>query len=149
MSDFPLHQLLELAQTNVHWVGSTIQPSHPLSSPFPSAFNLSQHQGFFPMSHFVTSGGQSTRVSASASVLPMNIKDWFPLGWTGWISLQSKGFSRVFSNTTAQKHQFSVTEFSLWSNSHVHTWLMENHSFDYDFANKWQNICWQSNVSAF
>ena len=97
------HQLPELA--HVHWVGDAIQPSHPLSSPSPPTFNLSQHQ-FFPVSRFFTSGGESIGVSASASVLLMNILDWFPLGWTGCISLQSKGPSRVFSNTTVQKHQF-------------------------------------------
>ena len=72
--------------------------------------------------------GQSFVISASTSVLPMNIQDWSPLGWTGWISLQSKGLSRVFSNTTVQKHQFFNTQPSLWSNSHVHTW--KNHSVD-------------------
>ena len=80
---------------------------------------------FFPMSQFFASGGQSIGVSASASVLPMNMQDWFPLGWTGWISLQSKGLSRVFSNTTVPKHQFFVTQLSLQSNSHVHTWPLE------------------------
>ena len=69
--------------------------------------------GSFPMSQFLASGGQSTGVSASALVLPMNIQDWFPLGWTGWISLQSKGLSRVFSNTTVQKHQLFSTQLSL------------------------------------
>ena len=103
------HQLPEPAQTHVHWVGDAIQPAHPLSSPSPPSLNLSQHQGFFQMNQFFTSGGQSIRVSASASVLPMNIQNWSPLGWTGWISLQSKGLSRVFSNTTVQKHQFFGT----------------------------------------
>ena len=70
-------------------------------------------------------GVQSIGVSASASVLPMNIQDWFPLEWTGWISLQSKGLSRVFSNTTVQKHQFFSAQVSLWSNSHIHTWPQE------------------------
>ena len=79
----------------------------------------------FQMSQFSASGGQSIGVSASASVLPMNIQDWFPLGWTGWISLQFKGLSRVFSKTTVQKHQFFGTQFSLWSNSHIHTWPLE------------------------
>ena len=97
-----LHCLPELAQTHVHWVSVAIQPSHPLSSPSPPAFNLSQHQGLFK-SQFFASGGQSTGVSASASVLPMNIQDWFSLGWTGWISLQSKRLSRVFSNTHSSK----------------------------------------------
>ena len=80
--------------------------------------------GSFQMSQFFTSGGQSIGVSASASVLPVNIQDWFPLGLTGWISLQSKRLSRVFSNTTVQKHQFFGTQLSLWFNSHVHTWLL-------------------------
>ena len=75
----------------------------------------------FPMSQFFTSGGQSIGLSASASVLPMNIQDCFPLGWTAWISMQSKGLSRVFSNTTVQKHQFFGTQLSLYSNSHIHT----------------------------
>ena len=72
----------------------------------------------------------SIGVSASASVLPMKIQVWFPLGWTGWISLLSKGLSRVFSNTTVQKHQFFGAQPSLWSNSHIHMWLLENHRFD-------------------
>ena len=79
----------------------------------------------FHMCQLFASGGQSIRVSASTSVLPMNIQDWFPLGWTGWISLQSKRLSRVFSNTTVQKHQFFGAQLSLESNSHIHTWLME------------------------
>ena len=76
------------------------------------------------MSQFFASGGQSSEVSASASVLPMNTQDWSPLGWTGWISLQSKGFSRVFSNTTVQKHQFFSPQLSLWSKSHIHNWVL-------------------------
>ena len=79
----------------------------------------------FPMSQLFTWGGQSIGVSASTSVLPMNIHDWSPFGWTGWISLQSKGLSRVFSNTTVQKHQFFSTQPSLQSNSHIHTWPQE------------------------
>ena len=101
-----------------------IQPSHPLSSPSP-AFNLPQHQGLFRWVSSLQKSGQSIGVSASASVLPMNIQDWFPLGWTDLISLQSKGLSRVFSNTTVQKDQFFGTQLSLWSNSHIHTWLLE------------------------
>ena len=80
------HQLLEFTQTLVHWVGDAIQPSHPLLSPSLPAFTLCQHQGFPPVSQFFASGGQSIGVSASASVLPMSIQDWFPLVWTGWIS---------------------------------------------------------------
>ena len=79
----------------------------------------------FQMSQFFSSGGQSIGVSASASVLSMNIQDWFPLGWTGWISLLFKGLSSVFSNTTVQKHQFFGTQLSSQSNSHIHTWLLE------------------------
>ena len=79
----------------------------------------------FPMSQPFAWGGQSTGVSASASVLPMNTQDWSPLGWTSWISLQSKGLSRVFSNTTAQKHQFFCAQPSSQSNSHIHTWPLE------------------------
>ena len=79
----------------------------------------------FPMSQLFTWGGQSTGVSASASVLPMNTQDWSPSEWTGWISLLSKGLSRVFSNTTVQKHQFFGAQPSSQSNSHIHTWLLE------------------------
>ena len=75
----------------------------------------------FPMSQLFAWGGQSTGISALASVLPMNTQDWSPLGWTGWISLQSKGLSRVFSNTTVQKHKFSGAQLSSHSNSHIYT----------------------------
>ena len=119
------HQLPEFTQTYVHWIGDTIQPSHPLLSPSPPALNLSQGQGLFPMSKHFTSGGQSIGVSASTSVLAMNTQDWSPLGWTGWMSLQSKGLSRVFSKTTVQKHQFFCTQLSLQSNSQIHTWPLE------------------------
>ena len=80
---------------------------------------------FTKRSQFFSSGGHSIGVSTSASVLPINIQDWFPLGLTSWISLQSKGLSRVFSNTTVQKHQFYGAQLSLQSNSHIHTWLLE------------------------
>ena len=118
------HQLPESTQTHVHQVGDAIQPSHPLSSPSPPAHNPSQHQGLF---QWVNSawGGQSIGVSASTSALPMNIQDWSPLGWTGWIALQSKGLSRVFSNTTVQKQQFFHAQLSSQSNSHIHTWPLE------------------------
>ena len=118
------HQLLKCTQTHVHWVRDAIQPSHPLSSPSPPTFNLSQHQGLFQWVSS-SSGNQSIGVSASTSVLPMNTQDWSPLGWTGWTSLQSKGLSRVFSNTTVQKHQFFCIQLYLQSNSHTHTWLLE------------------------
>ena len=105
----------------------SVMPSNPLilchpllllSSIFPSVRSS-------PMSQFFISGGQSIGVSASASVLPMNIQGWFSLGWTGWISLQSLGLSRVFSNTTVQKHQFFGAQLSSQSNSHIHTWPLE------------------------
>ena len=104
--DFPvLHCLPELAQTHFHWVDDTIQQFYLLSSPSPPAFNLSQHQDLF-QSQFFESGGQSIGASASASVLSMNVQDWFPSGWTGLISLESKVLSRVFSGTTVWKHRF-------------------------------------------
>ena len=102
---------------------------HPAISssvvPFSSYPQFLLASGSFPMSQFFTWGGQSTGVSASASVLPMNTQDWSPLGWTGWIPLQSKGLLRVFSNTTVQKHQFFGAQLSSQSNSHIHTWLLE------------------------
>ena len=102
---------------------------HPTISssvvPFSSCIQSFSMSGSFPTSQFFTWGSQIIGVSASASVLPMNIQDLFPLGWTGWISLQSKGLSRVFSNTTVQKHQFFRAQLSLQSNSHIHTWLLE------------------------
>ena len=97
------HQLPEFTQTHVHSVGDAIQPPHPLSSPFPLALNPSQHQSLFQSQHFAW-GGQSTGVSALASFLPKKPQGWSPSEWTGWISWQSKGLSRVFSNTTVQKH---------------------------------------------
>ena len=99
---------------------------HPTISssvvPFSSCPQSFPESGSFPMSQLFKSGGQSIGVSASASVLPVNIQDWLPLGWSGWISMQSKGLSRVFSNTTVQKYQSFGTQLTLWSNSHIHTW---------------------------
>ena len=122
MPGFPVHhQLPEPTQIHVHRVGDATQPPHPLSSP--PAFNLPQHQGLFK---WVSSlGRQSIGVSGSALVLPVNTQDWFPLGLTGWISLQSKGLSRVFSNTIVQKHLLFGAQLSSQSNSHIHTWLLE------------------------
>ena len=99
-------------------ISSSVVPfcSHPQSFPTSVSFQMSQ---------LLAWGGQSIGVSASASVLPMNTQDWSPSGWTGWISLQSKGLSRVFSNTTVQKHQFFSTQLSSQSNSHTHTWPLE------------------------
>ena len=119
------HQLPEFTQTHVHWVGGAIQLSHLLSSPSPPTFNLFQHQGLFKWVSSSLSGSQSIGASASASVLPMNIQDWFPLGLTGWTSLLSKRLSRIFSNITDQNIQYYGAQFSLWSNSHIHAWLLE------------------------
>ena len=104
------------------WCHPTISSSVVPSSSHLQSFPVS---GYFQMSQLFTSGSQSIGVSASASVLPVNTQDWFPFGWTGWISLQSKGLSRVFSNTTVQKHQFFSAQLYLQSNSHIHTWLLE------------------------
>ena len=106
------HYLPEFAQSLVHWVGDAIQPSHLLLPPSPPVLSLSKHQGLFQCLLFA-SGGQSSGALASASVLPLNIQDWFLLGLTGWISLQFKGLSGVLFNTTIQKHQFFSTPLSL------------------------------------
>ena len=100
---------------------------HPTisSSVIPFSSHLQSFPGSFQMIQFFASGGQNVGVSASTIVLPMDIQDWIPLGWTGWISLQSQGLSRVFSNTTVQKHQFFGTQLSLQCNTHIHTWLLE------------------------
>ena len=111
--------------------------------PFSSCLQSFPASESFPMTQFFESGGQSIGASALASVLPMNIQDWFPVGLTGWISLQSKGLSRVFSSTTVQKHWSS--ELSLFYGlilTSVHDYW-KNHSFDYT------HLCWQSDVSAF
>ena len=102
---------------------------HPTISssvvPFSSCLQSFPASGSFQISQFFTLGGQSIGVSGSASVLPMNIQDWYPLGFTDWISLQSKGLSRVFSKTTIQKHQFIGAQLSLYFKSHIHKLLME------------------------
>ena len=110
-----LHYLLEFAQIHAHWVSDAIQPSHAVI-PFCCLQSFSA-SGSFLMSQIFTSGGQSIGASASASVLPMNIQDCFPLGLTGLISLLSRGLSRVFSSTI-QKHHFFGAQPSLWSSSH-------------------------------
>ena len=104
------------------WCHPAISSSVVPFSSWPQSFPAS---GSFPMSQLFAWGGQSIGVSASASVLPMNTQGWSPLGWTGWISLQSKGLSRVFFNTTVQKHQFFGAQLSSQSNSHIHTWPLE------------------------
>ena len=100
------------------WCHPTISSS---AVPFSSCLQSFPASGSFPVSQFFTSGGQSIGASALASVFPMKIQDWFPLRWTGWLSLQSKGLSKAFTNTTVQKHW----KLSLWSNSHIHIWLLE------------------------
>ena len=102
------------------WCHPTISSSFDPFSPCLQSFPAS---GSFLRSQFFTTGDQS--IGSLASVLPMNIQDWFPLGWTGWISLQPKGLSRVFSNTPVQNCQFLGAQLSLWSNSHIHTWPLE------------------------
>ena len=118
-----IQYLLEFSQTHVHWVHDAVQPSHPLSSP-PPALNLSQHQGLFQW--------LSCSLHLVAKVLELQFQHqsfqfqgWFPLGLTCLISLQSKGLSRVFSNTTVWKHQLFCVQSSLWPNSHICTWLLE------------------------
>ena len=117
-------------------ISSSVVPfsSCPLSLPTSESFLMSQLFAW---------GGQSIRVSALASFLPKNTQGWSPLEWTGWISSQSKGLSRVFSNTTLRKHQLFGAQLPSQSNSRIHTWPLENHSLDL------MDLCWQSNVSAF
>ena len=133
-SDYPvLCYLPEFAQTHVHWVGDAIQPSHLLSSPFPPIFSLSS---IFPSIKVFSNESVlcirwSKYWSFIFSISPSNeYSGLISFRWTGWISLKSKGCSRVFSNTTVQKHRFFGTPLSLWSNSHIHTGYWKNHSFD-------------------
>ena len=118
---FPvLHHLPELAQTQVHWVSDTIQSSHPLCVPFSSCLQSFPESESFPMSQFFVSGGPSIGASASGSVLPMKIQSWLV-----WSPCCAEGLSRVFSSTTIWKHHFFSTQLSLWSSSHIHTWLLQ------------------------
>ena len=119
------HQLLEFTQTHIHRVSDAIQPSHPLSSPSPPAPQSLPASESFPMSQLFSWGGQGTGVSASVSFPPKKFQGWSPSEWTSWISLQSKVLSRVFFNTTLQKHQFFGAQLSSQSNSHIHTWPLE------------------------
>ena len=107
---------------SIRWCHPTISSSVVPFSSCPQSFPASES---FPVSPLFTAGGQIIGVSASMSVFPVNTQDWSPLGWTGWISLQSKGLSGVFSNTTVQKHQFLCTQLSSQSNSHIHTWPLK------------------------
>ena len=126
MPDLPVHhQLPEFTQTYVYRVGDAIQPSHSLLPTSPPAPNPSQYQSLFQWVNSSHESGLSIGVSASTSVLPVNTQDWSPLEWTGWISLQSKGFASVSFNTTVPKHQFFSAQLSSQSNSHIHTWPQE------------------------
>ena len=119
------HQLPEFTQTHVHWVGDAIQPSHPLSSPSPPAPNPSQHQGLL---QWVNSSHEVAKVlefQLQHQSFQWTPRTSIPLEWTGWLSLQSKVLSRVFSNTTVQKHQFFGAQLSSQSNSHIQTWPQE------------------------
>ena len=150
---FPvLHQLPELAQTHIHWVSDAIQPSHPLSSTSPPDFNLSQHQGLFPMSRLFTSGGPSIRASASASVLPVHIQGLFPL----WLIFSPRNSQESFIAPEFEGISSSVLSLLLLSNSHICIWLShlymtltsvydywKNHSFDH------MTLCRQNKVSDF
>ena len=139
---FPIHhQLPGLAQAHVHQLSDAIQPTLPLHPllPLPSIFLRVR---VFSSESVLCISGQTIEASASASVLPMNTQDRFPLWWTGLIPLQFKGVSRVFSNATVRKHQFFGTQLSLWSNSHIHTWLLEKPLW-------LDGPLLQSNVSAF
>ena len=122
------------------WCHPTISSSVVLFSSCPQSFAAS---GSFSMSWLFTLGGQSIGASAAASVLPVDVQGWVPLGWTGFISLLSRELSRVFSSTTVWKHQFFSAQPSLWSNSHIHTWLLEKPLL-------WlYGLCRQSSISAF
>ena len=118
-----LHYLLKFAQIHVHWVRDAIEPSYTVTR-FSFCPQYFQVPGSFPMSWLFGSGGQSIGASAPAAVFPANNQGWFPFRLTGWLSLQFKGLSRVFSSTTIWKHRFGVQS-SLWSSSHIHTWLLE------------------------
>ena len=128
------------------WCHPTISSS---VTRFPSCHQSFPASGSFPVSQLFASGRQSIGASSSASVFPMNVQGWFPLGLTGLISLLSKGLSRVSSSTTVQKHQFFGTQPSLWSHSHIHTWLLESHSFhSIDFGSKVMSLLFNA-VSRF
>ena len=141
MQGFPfLHYIPQFVQSYVHWVGDTMHSSHLLSPPSTPACNLSQHQGLFQK---VSSSGKVAKVlELQHQFFPMNIQGWSPLGFTGLIFLLSRGLSRVFYSIMIGKHQYFSTELALWPNSYIHTWLLENHRFDYT------GFC-QQNVSAF
>ena len=140
---FPVHhQLLELTWTQVHQVGDAIQPSHPQLSASLQAFNLFTASGSFPVNQFFASGGQSIAVSASASVLPVNIQDWFPLGWTGWVSLQSQGtLKSLLQHHSWKASILRCSAFFIVQLSHPYMTTGKTLALI--------RLCWKSNVSAF
>ena len=119
------HQLPQFTQTHVHRVGNAIQPSYPLSSPSPPAPSPSQHQGLFQWVNSLHEVAKVLGFQLQHQSFQWTPRTASPLGWTGWIFLQSRGISRVFSNTTVQKHQFFGSQLSSQSNSHIHTWPLE------------------------
>ena len=138
-----------VCSNHIHWVENAIQLSHPLLPLSPFALSLSQHQGFSQWVSSLIQVVQNIGALTSASVLLVNIQDWFPLGLTDLISLLSKGLSRVFSSTTVQKHWFFGAQPSLWSNAHI-TWfviLYRNYWKNHSFEN--MDLSHQNNVSAF
>ena len=148
---FPvLHYLLEFAQTHVCWVRDANQPSCPRLSPSPFAFNLSQHQGLFQWGRSSGHVAKVLKLQLQHPVLPMNIQGWFPLGWTGLISLLSKWLSRVFFSTTVEKHQFFSAQ-PLWSNSNIHTWPPEKPvgSTIWTFVSKVTSLLFNTTLSRF
>ena len=141
MPGFPvLHRLLEFAQTPVHWVDNTIQPSHPLLSPYPPAFNLSQHQGLF---QWVGSSHQVAKMLALQHQSFLNIQGWFPLGLTGLISLMSKGSKSLLQHHSSKAKILQCSAFFMVQLSHLVHDYCKNHSLNYT------DLCWQSDVSAF
>ena len=137
-----LHCLPELAQTHTHWISDAIQPSHPLSPTSPTALHFSQHQSLFQWDGPLHQVANMLKLHFKPQSSQWIFQGWFPLGLTGLILL-AKRLSRVFSNTTVQRHLVSGAQPSLRSSSHVCTWLWENYSFDY------MDFCRQSDVSAF
>ena len=137
-----LCHLPEHAQTHVNWVSNATQISHPLSFP-PLPTSIFPSIRVFSIESALRIRWPKYWSFSFASILPMNIQDWLPLGLTGLIILQPMGLSGVFSNTKVQKYQFFSAQAYLWSNSHIHTWLQKNHSFDYT------DLCGQSDVSTF
>ena len=121
----PVHQLLEFTQTHAHRVGDAIQPSHPLLSPSPPVPNPSQHQGLFQWVNSLHEVAKVLEFQLQRQSFQWTPRTDLPSGWTGWISLKSRGLSRVFSNTTVQKHQFFGAQFSSQASSHIHTRPLE------------------------